>query len=112
MLCHNTFGSNEAKIVCNQLGYVNNGRSKLLFIIAYINKIIFVAIMWYTVSNPLTLPKDSLSVILHLSCIGNETNITDCIDSEPAFVTLCNNSQSEFIAVTCPGMTALPFRII
>ena len=109
MLCHNTFGSNEAKIVCNQLGYMNDGRSKLLFIITYINEIIFVAIRWYTVSNPLTLPKDSLSVILHLSC---ETNITDCIVSEPDFVNLCNNIKSTFIEVTCPGMTALVFHII
>ena len=60
-----------------------------------------VAIGWNTVSNPLALPKDSLSVKLDLSCTGNDTGITDCIDSQPAFV---NNSQCVFIKVTCPGM--------
>ena len=75
-------------------------------------RLFVVAIRWYTVSNPLTLPKESITVILHLSCIGNETNITDCIDSEPDFVTLCNNSQSAFIEVTCPGMTTLTFHVI
>ena len=68
-----------------------------------------VAIRWYTVSNPLALPKDSLSVKLDLSCIGNETNITDCIDSELTFV---NNSQCTFIEVKCPGMTAFVFHVI
>ena len=60
-----------------------------------------VAIRWYTVSNPLALPEDSLSVKLDLSCIGNETNIIDCIDSQP---TIVNNNQCIFITVTCPGM--------
>ena len=36
MLCENTFGSNEAEVVCNQLGYVNDGRGKLLFITGFI----------------------------------------------------------------------------
>ena len=33
MLCRDTFGSNEAEVVCNQLGYVTNGRGKYLHII-------------------------------------------------------------------------------
>ena len=33
MLCRDTFSYNEAEVVCNQLGYVNNDRGKLLFII-------------------------------------------------------------------------------
>ena len=71
-----------------------------------------VAIQWNTISNPLVLPKRPVSVMLGFSCTGNETNITDCIDSEPAFVSLCNNSQSRFIQVTCPGMIALTFCVI
>ena len=65
-----------------------------------------------TVFSPLVLPKRPVSVMLSFSCVGNETNITDCIDSEPAFVSLCNNSQSEFIQVTCPGMKALTFHVM
>ena len=72
----------------------------------------FVVATLRTVSNPLVLPRHSVSVILSFSCAGNETNITDCIDSEPVFVTLCNNAQSAFIQVTCPGMTALTFHVI
>ena len=109
MLCDNTFNFYDAEVVCNQLGYVTNGRSKLLFITEYIMTSFVVAIRWDTVSNPLALPKDSLSVKLDLSCIGNETNITDCIDSELTFV---NNSQCAFIKVICPGMTAFVFHVI
>ena len=72
----------------------------------------FVVATQRTVFSPLVLPKRPVSVMLSFSCAGNETNITDCIDSEPAFVTLCNNSQSAFIAVTCPSMTALTFHVI
>ena len=36
MLCRDTFDSNEAKVVCNQLGYVTNARGKLLYIMRYI----------------------------------------------------------------------------
>ena len=68
-----------------------------------------VAIRWNAVFVPLTLPKDSLSVMLDLSCIGDEINITDCIDSEPTFL---NNGQCEFIEVKCPGMTTFVFHVI
>ena len=40
MLCRDTFGSEEAEVVCNQLGYENDGRGKLLFITEFINDII------------------------------------------------------------------------
>ena len=111
MLCQNTFESNEAEVVCNQLGYMNDGIGKLLFILNAL-MMSFVVATQRTVFSPLVLPKRPVSVILHFSCVGNETNINDCIDSEPDFVSLCNNIESEFIAVTCPGMTALAFYII
>ena len=65
------------------------------------------------VSYPLALPKDSLSVKLDLSCVGDEKNITDCITvgSEPAFVDQCKESGSKFIEVTCPGMLTLYYGI-
>ena len=111
MLCRDTFDSNEAKVVCNQLGYVTNAMGKLLYIMRYIMAL-FVAGILDIVSNPLALPKHPVSVMFSFSCAGNETNISDCIDSEPAFVSLCNNSQSAYIEVTCPGMIALAFHII
>ena len=72
----------------------------------------FVVATLRSVFSPLVLPKRPVSVMLGFSCTGNETDITDCIDSEPAFVSLCNNSQSRFIQVTCPGMIALTFCVI
>ena len=73
----------------------------------------FVVANLTTVFSPSVLPKYPSSVMLGFSCAGNETDIIDCIDdSEPAFVSLCNNSQSSFIQVTCPGMMALTFYVI
>ena len=109
MLCPDTFGSNEAEVVCNQLGYVNDGRGKLLFITGFIMTSFVVEILWYTVSSPRALPKDSLNVKVDLSCTGNETGITDCIDSQPNFV---KNSHCVFIKVICPGMIASVVNVI
>ena len=68
-----------------------------------------VAIWWNTVFNPIALPNDSLNVKLDLSCTGNETDITDCIDSQPDFV---KNSRCVFIKVICPGMIASVVNVI
>ena len=51
MLCDNTSGSNEAEVVCNQVGCGNDGMDKLLFITECINNIIWCSNLWNAVSD-------------------------------------------------------------
>ena len=99
-VCNSRFGTNEAKVICQQLGFSNIG-NMMMFLVVFLLISCPIETRAYRTTNAL-FGQASGPIFLHnLACVGVESAIFDCPRSVPG-LHQCDHSQDA--GVQCYGM--------